>query len=478
MKRIRPTVYCRRHFLKYAGLGAASLIVAPTDVIHAADAAAGREADAARTLSLSRTGGDRATAYVMSGKIARRHGLLLCTWLDVDRQNRWALVDPGKAAVLREGTVGPPRTDNHCGAAVATDCDGTLHLMIGAHHGSFVHYRMPVDGDDWQAVEGGRAIGQAATYPSLVCDRQGTLHLTYRHEPGGRNARLHYHRRPKDGSWSEPRVLAACAVSEHSWLTNAIEVGPEGRLHVVLSNTLPVPGAGPAARYYGASHLYSDDSSRSWRQFDEAETLALPAPGATLRRIEGDALDPQRIEAAYGGPAGPLHSYYHKILLSNVAVDERGCPWVVLHNLLEGTARLYRHEGSAGWRGIALDDAVGSVLPEYRIQHCGQLSPHRDGTIEALLMVAPEAERGWGAKGTELVRVLVGPDGSIRRSELVCAPDLNVPHWLPSLERFCWHAPVDRPAVLYTRGINAGGYSHNRNRVKTEVRLQLPSGQG
>jgi hypothetical protein len=275
----------------------------------------------------------------MSGKIVRRSGLLLATWLDVDRQNRWVLVDPSKGAVVREGTVGPVRKDNHCGAAVTTDVDGTLHLVVGAHHGPFVHYRMPSGADDWQAVEDGRAIGQAATYPSLVCDGQGTLHLTYRHEPGGRNACLHYHRRPKEGSWSEARVLAKSAVSEHSWLTNAIEVGPKGRLHVVLSNTLPVPDAGPTARYYGASHLYSDDSGHSWRQFGLAEPLALPAAGATLRRVESDTLDPRRVEAEYGGPRGPLNSYYHKILLSNVAVDQQGRPWVVVHNLLEGTAR-------------------------------------------------------------------------------------------------------------------------------------------
>jgi hypothetical protein len=263
-------------------------------------------------------------------------------------------------------------------------------------------------------------------------------------------------------------------VSEHSWLTNSIEVGPKGRLHVVLSNTLPVPHAGPAARYYGGSHLYSDDSGRSWRQFGAAEPLVLPAPGAKLRRIESDTLDPQRIEAEYGGPAGPLHSYYHKILLSNVAIDQQGRPWVVLHNLLDGTARLYRHDESAGWVGTAFDDAVRALLPGYRVQHCGQVARHGDGTVEVVLMVAPKAERGWGTKGTELVRVLASPDGSIGRSELVCRTDPEMPHWLPSIERFCWHAPIDRPALLYTRGINAGGYSHNRNRVETEVRLQLP----
>ena len=36
------------------------------------------------------------------------------------------------------------------------------------------------------------------------------------------------------------------------------------------------------------------------------------------------------------------------------------------------------------------------------------------------------------------------------------------------------HASIQRPALTYTRGINAGGYSQNRNRLETEVRLQLP----
>ena len=474
MNQARSTAQRRRDFLKTAGLSATSLIIAGANAVEGRDDDVGRQRHAGRTILLSRTGGDRATGYVMSGKIARWQGLVVCTWLDVDRQNRWALVDPGKAKILREGTVGEPRKDNHCGAAVATDVDGTLHLLVGAHHGPFVHYRMAPGRHDWQPVDDGRAVAQTATYPSLVCDSGGTLHLTYRHEPGGRDARLYYARRPKGARWSEPRPLACSAVSEHSWLTNAIEVGPKGRLHVVLSNTLPVPDAGRMARYYGASHLYSDDSGLSWRQFGSAEPLALPAPAAELRRIEGDAMDPQRIETSYGGPRGPLNSYYHKILLSNAAVDDRGRPWVIVHNLPDGTAALYRHEASAGWVGVPLIHSVRAVLPGFEIRHCGQLSRHKDETIEAVLMAAPPAERGWGAKGTELVRLLVGPDGSIRQTELVCSPDPTMPHWLPSIERWCPHAPIERPALLYTRGVNAGGYSNNRNRVETEVWLQLP----
>ncbi len=56
--------------------------------------------------------------------------------------------------------------------------------------------------------------------------------------------------------------------------TNAIEVGPDGRLHVVVSNTLPIPETGPAARYYGGSHLYSDNGGDTWRQFGVSAPLA------------------------------------------------------------------------------------------------------------------------------------------------------------------------------------------------------------
>jgi len=409
----------------------------------------------------------------MSNKIARRDGRLICTWIDSNRQNQWALVDPKSGKILHVGTVGEPRRDNHCGAAMATNVDGTLHLVVGGHHSPFVHYRMPPGSDQWQVVEDGRAIGQSSTYPSVVCDGNGTLHLTYRCEPGGRNARVHYCRRPKDGIWSDPRVLAMSAVSEHSWLTNSIEVGPDGRLHVVFSNTLPFPKEGPNGRYYGASHLYSDDSGETWRQFAGTKPLTLPAPAAELKRIEGDAMHPERIETHYGGPAGPLHSYYHKILLSNVAVDDRGRPWVILHNLLRGEAELYRHEQDSGWMATPLYDSACAVLPKFRIQHCGQLSRHQDGTVEAVLMVAPKSERGWGSKGTELVRLLVDPNGSVRHAELVRPCDPDMPHWLPSIERWCWHAPIAKPALLYTRGINAGGYQHNRNSVDTEVWLQI-----
>ena len=435
---------------------------------------AGPPGEATRSLLLSAQGGDRATGYVMSNKIVRRGGLLVCTWLDARRQNQWALVDPCRGEVLRRGAVGAPCKDNHCGTAIATDTDGTLHLLVGAHHGSFIHYRMPPGKQDWEPVEDGRAVGRLATYPSLVCGRDGTLHVIYRVEHGGREPQLYYCRRPRSGPWSEPRTLVRLAVSEHSWLTCAIETGPSGRLHIAFSNTLPVPAQGPDARYYGGSHLYSDDSGQTWRQFGDAASLPLPADAGRLRRIEGPGMAPERIEAHYARRE-PLatSSYYYEMLLSNPVVDDGGRPWILLHNLLAGDAQLMRHEESRGWVGIPLREPVQKLLPGYRIQHCGQLSRHPNGSIEAVLMVSPQAQPEWGATGTALVRLLFGPDARLGHTGLVNPPEPAMLRWLPSLERWSPHAPAAAPALLYTRGLNAGGGKQNVNDLATEVWLQV-----
>jgi hypothetical protein len=183
---------------------------------------------------------------------------------------------------------------------------------------------------------------------------------------------------------------------------------------------------------------------------------------------------PHRIEKHYGGSRGPLNSYYHKMTLSNPVVDERGRPWVIVHNLLAGDAHLYRHDDHGPWVFTPLGEPVRRLLPGYQIRHCGQLSRHLDGTIEAILMLSPAGEPGWGAKGTSLVRLEFDTDGRAIRQTLVHEPEPELPNWMPSLERWCWRAPVDRPALLYTRGLNAGGYSNNVNSVRTEVWIEQP----
>jgi hypothetical protein len=445
-------------------------------------AAAGNDS-ASRAICLATDGGDRATAYGMSAKIVscgERH--LLCSWLDVAarNQNHWALVDAGSGEVARRGTVGPTRSDNHCGVALAETPDGAVDCMIGAHGGSFMHYRMPAgdEGVIWQLIE--NAIGQGATYPSLVCDRDGTLHLTYRRSTPRPYHIMYCRRRRDDRAWSEPRPLVRAAVPVHTWTTHALEIGPEGRVHLVLSNTQTLPDG---AWYFGASHIYSDDSGDSWRQLGEARPLAPAVDAGALARIEGDGLDALRtLSAAQKGRlpgGGPSQYYYFKILLSNPVVDQSGRPWVVVHNLLRGEAELY-HANAGAWTGTPLGKVLRAAQPDHHISHMGQLSRHKDGTMEVVLTVAPDdvESHRYGARGSKLVRILVDASGTPRTCNLVCEPDpAGIPDWQPNIQRPTRYATWVRPALLWTRGVNSHTLTEahtNVNQVTTEVWLQLP----
>lgn len=423
---------------------------------------------------LSDTGGDRATAYLMSNKIARRGETLVVTWLDVDRQNHVAEVDSRTGRILKSTAIGKRLTDNHCGGAITTGKDGTLYLVTGAHHGPCELFQLQPDGKDWIAGNGGVPIIPNGTYPSLVCDVGGNLHVTYRREGRGTVPTIMYARCLQGGKWSPPVELVQIAVPEHTWTTHSLEAGPDGQLHLVFSNVLPYPEAGSEGRYYGASHLYSVDSGTNWRQLDDGKKLALPISAAKLNRIEGNTLEPQRTEASYRGPRNQFNPYYHRVMLSNVAVDSQGHPLVVVHNQLNGTARAYRHTDSQGWHSLDLTDPVTERFPGYAIRHSSQIGLREDDRVEIVLTISHQNDKGWGGKSSEIVRVQLDPELKqvLSIEEVYPSGDADQ-HWLPSLERRSYNAAFCNPALLFMRGANAGGHDKNVNAVETGVWLEL-----
>ena len=424
-----------------------------------------------RSILLSQTGSDRATAYVMSNKILRRGEHLICTWLDSSRQNQWAMLDPGSGVVQHGGTIGDVGVDNHCGAALASTGSSSLYAVTGGHRTPFAFFQLPPEPNatTWVAVDGLNVVG---TYPSLVSDSNETLHLAYRCH-GADYWTLSYCRRPQGRPWSEPRVLVRASVPGYIYWTNALAVGPEGRLHLVLGNTRQLSDG---STYYGASHIYSDDSGEHWWQFSADRPLNPPIDAVQLALIEGDSLDPSRrltAERAAAVSQTRLNPIHLQLLLSNPVIDDRGYPWVVLHNCLAGNAMVF-HADDGLWHGLPLVHEVEHLLPGYRVHMQSSLSRAASGELLAALMVAPRDHPEWGPSETELVRLRISQDGLVSQAELVCRPNPMVAHWLPSFEQWCWRDPVEMPAFMYTRGINAGGGPHNVNSVNTEVWLQLP----
>lgn len=409
---------------------------------------------------LTDTGGDRATGYAMNNKIVSVPDGLLCTWLDSGRQNRWAVVDRDRGEILRRGTIGAPGLDNHCGAALARSGDA-VHALIGGHHGPLEHHVLQDGEDAWRSAG---VAGDRATYPSVVVDPTGRLHVFYR--CGGQERWSLNYVRLSCGRWTDPAVLVRAHKPGYVYWTNGAAACPDGAVHLVFGNPRVV---GDGALHYGASHLRSDDGGETWAP-DDGDARQAPITGESIPDL-GDAGDASRRQSAedqaeYEAP-GPENYNYQQMNLSNPVVSADGALHVILHHNRRGTAALWSLR-DGGWSARQLSEAVldeggGRVHPQ------SSLSVDRSGTLHAALMVAPTENCVWGPPGTYLVRATV--DGDRVSAAPVSAPEPGVAQWLPA-----FHQPplsgLDRsPAILYTRGVNAGGFGNNQNALNTEVIL-------
>ena len=390
----------------------------------------GQDRSEVRRVVLSKTGGDRASAYPMVPKVVRLGDCYLVTWLEVTRINHWALVDAETGAVRHSGTIGPVRYDNHCGAAVVAAPDGSAHILVGGHQQPFMHYqgtRTP-EGMRWELVAA--EVGSGATYPSLACSPSGVLHLAYRCR-GLLGTPYPYHVMylqwtPGKG-WSKPVPLVRVNVLEHTWTLHTLTLGSDGTIHLVHVNTIPISKTG---KYYGASHLYSSDGGQTWRQLGRPEPLATPVQASELLRIEGTEFLESRIEPNPTPPlpCPPEGSYYNQMVLSNAVADRTGGLRVLLLNPFRGTAQLARLEGKA-W---TMTDLPPPAQSGSWYTHVGQLA-WSDQKLRAVVTIGPKGLHEWGANQTTLARIDVDEAGTVVANDVIRPPEAYRAVWLPSL---------------------------------------------
>jgi hypothetical protein len=425
-----------------------------------------------RRVILSKTGGDRASAYPMVPKLVRLGDCYLVTWLDVSRINQWALVDVDTGVVRHSGAIGPVRYDNHCGAAVVAAPDGTAHVLVGGHQQPFLHYQgtRTQDGMRWELVQA--EVGAGATYPSLACSPTGVLHLAYRCR-GLLGVPYPYHVMyaqwtPGKG-WSKPTPLVRANVLEHTWTLHTLTIGADGTIHIIHVNTIPI---NKTDKYYGASHLYSSDEGQTWRQLGQPEALATPVQASTLTRLEGSAFPESRIEPHPTPPlpCPPEGSYYNQMVLSNAVADSTGGLRVLLLNPFRGTAQLARLEGNA-W---TLSDLPPPLQNVSWYTHGGQLA-WAGKKLRAVVTIGPKGLHEWGPDQTTLARLDFDEAGRVLTNEVIRPPEADRAIWLPSLERGT-PSFSGAPALLYTCGTVASRGlkgANNINSVETEVVLEL-----
>ena len=411
--------------------------------------------------TLSDNGGDRATGYTMNNKIVSVPEGYLCTWLDSVRQNQWAHVDRDSGEILREGRIGAPGLDNHCGEALAIT-DDLVHALIGGHHGPLEHHTMKIGVWSWRQVG---AAGQQATYPSVTVDLAGALHVFYRHgskEHWTLNT-AHY----ENGTWSDAAELVRAHKPGYVYWTNGATTGPDGTIHLAFGNARTLADG---SIHYGASHIQSRDRGLTWLTSKGEPLSGRPLAAESIPCI-GDAEADDRAQSPveilrYEAP-GPENYNYQQMNLSNPVTDAKGSIHVVLHHNKAGTADLWTLSNSR-WsvRNVTADalcDSTGRIHPQ------SSLSIDASGVLHAVLMIEPTDHCVWGPDGTNIVWVRI--DGDNVSGQMLCERDPESAQWLPALEHPLIGGLDHVPALLYTRGKNAGGFGDNQNELKTKVYL-------
>ncbi|TVR55622.1 MAG: hypothetical protein EA426_14800, partial [Spirochaetaceae bacterium] len=168
---------------------------------------------------------------------------------------------------------------------------------------------------------------------------------------------------------------------------------------------------------------------------------------------------------------GPSNFNYHQILLSNPVVDTKGVVHVVLHNGLTGTADLMSRSTSGRWTAEPLTVTATDGDPSLRIHVQSSLSVFPDDRLRVALMVEQTEESVWGAPGTNIVVVETRKDCKAMLTARVRPTDPDYAHWLPAQPHHGAAVLGRVPPLLYTKGVNAGGFGNNKNTVKTEVFL-------
>lgn len=395
---------------------------------------------------ISRNGSTRATAYAMSCKVITVEGKTFVTWLDRVADIQIRALDQ-KTGGWSETILIGKGVDNHSGPAITMDSQGRLHVVYGPHHGPFKYRttQRPHDISAWTPVE---EVGVYATYPSLVCGPDDTLHLTYR---GGKMPRrLMYQRRSRDGDWSEPvEVVDSKAPAGYTQYGNALAVDATNTLHLVFHIYDLHPAGGKAAGY-----LRSPDGGRTW-QTAEGVAVTLPATPKT--------------------PCFFAQSPELNMRTSNVALSPQGRPFVFTSQLKQRPpgATLWHHDGGAWQRRDLLPD-LAKTFPERAVAMHGTLTFDKTGRLYLAVVTGPPSGGGWGSASWEAVLMTSNDQGQTFETQALSEVNEKSPAWLLSIERPYSHRMIDTPILLYTRGGPGKGCTEGDTTTVHAVTLRGP----
>ena len=360
-------------------------------------------------VKLSQNGSTRATRYTQSNKIVTLDGKTYMAWLDAGSKTMIKTYDSNVQRWSESVHVGTGK-DNHGGPALTCDSQGYLHLLFGPHHNPFQHCRSsrPNDASDWIMVG---EVAQRATYPSIVCNEQDTLHLIYRRSFEASPWKLMYQRKPEESIWSKPVEIAAAPEKGYAHFHAAITIANNQSLH--LAYDIYHDGKAKCA-----GHLMSRDNGNTWTLADGSKVQLPTVPTSDVF----------------------FRNTREALKVWAVVCDGVGHPWISLQDNAVGQAELFHWNGQE-WCSIK---PAESIVEANEIDALG---------VEGCLTIDTKGHLYLTAyHGNDLVVLKTkGNDMSFK----VCArvPNANGdPIMGPNLERPTGHNCVDTPWLIFYRG--------------------------
>lgn len=413
---------------------------------------------------ISTEGSDRGTGYNVSNRMLRRDGKLLIGWLD-------APPDKGEEASAMLGVCDLETgqlqhalrlgggIDNHCGSALAMDGNGRVHAVVGAHHGPFI-YRYSDDPENESAWSEPELLGPLDTYPSLVVDQSGTLHLAHRER--GDRWQLWYRRKKAGQDWEAPRAMAISPVAGYNHFMQSLTVGPTGDVHLIFQFHYAESGHARDCKGRAAVYVKSEDGGDTW--FNEGQRVDGPITIESMKAI---------CHMPDGGDG------QHSLRVGNQVVDEKNCPMFFCSYPGYASGAFWKLTDS-GWQMIDLKDRLNGLNMEGG--RSTFLSRDGDGNFHFSFATDPTGERcKWFAPSLEMFYAVFDAAGNQIELNQMTETETEAANWLPSLELWDWTRPEQTYKngryVMYTRGLNAGGIGgDNKSVLKTEIYLTTHGG--
>lgn len=226
-----------------------------------------------------------------------------------------------------------PDPNPHNLPAIAADSQGTLHVVLGAHHDPFKYTRSlqprSVSGGWTEPVPFGapkRTPSEGSyTYTGWLCGPDDTLHCVARWAGEGYYFRLAHLRKPKDGEWQVRPHLIIPFGGNYSVYYHKLNLDRRGRLWVntvytraarfadeIAAHTRKHPLADPELDFINKepSLFVSDDDGESWRLAVTADLQPQAPPVVAAAATPPSPVEEIKLPATLlrqiGGAFGPV----------------------------------------------------------------------------------------------------------------------------------------------------------------------------